>query len=443
MTTARLAFNIAEWIGSDFGDEADRMTAAAIRIVLGSEVITRLEDREAKTVRETARVSAYRLAYWLAENWWRLRWEPESGTGAADPDWAMSHRLTGAGGGYIWPNMTFASDGLMVRVSTECTRLPPTLSPVEYLAVTDAFLSASEFEDAVDSFVNQVIQRIRELDLRDPALTELWPEVRREREDVDLTRRRRLEARLGFDPDEGPPGLVDAVLSFAERFGGEAIEEIAVARRSERALEDLGNLAAERAAAEEIEVPGLEDLRNALEALKGETLQPWQLGERLADRARGLWGLGPGPIGNDRLAGIAGASPSLFDENAEIDLPDSLDATAFRDTGGRQRMRIAIRSTYPENRRFRFARLLVDPVVAGFDERLLPATRAYTARQKIQRAFAGHLLCPYEELRAMLPASVTGEDIDDAARHFRVSSRVISTMLVNKGALDRDQLLRA
>lgn len=439
MTTAHLEFDIAEWIASDFGDDLDRTTTAAIRIVLGSEVITRLEDRAAKTVRETARVSAYRLAYWLAENWWRLRWEPESGTGSADHDWAMSHRITAAGG-YIWPNIAFASDGLVVRVSTKPIRLPPELSPVEYLASADAFVSAPEFEDAVDRFVNQVIQRVRELGLLATRLPELWAEVRRERDDADLGRLRRLEARLGLDPDEGSPGLVEQVLAYAETFGTEAVEEIAVAARSEGSLAALRALEAQRAApAATIEVPAVADLRQALEGLQGEALLPWQLGERLADRARELWGLGAGPLDDGQLAGIGGASAQLLDAEAEVGLPDNMDAAAYKNLEKGQQMKIAIRGSRPESRRFRFARLLVEPVVADGDERLFPATRSTTCRQRIQRAFATQLLCPYPELRGMLPEAPTDEDIDAAARQFGVSPLLVGSMLVNKGDLDRDR----
>jgi hypothetical protein len=69
-----------------------------------------------------------------------------------------------------------------------------------------------------------------------------------------------------------------------------------------------------------------------------------------------------------------------------------------------------------------------------------PLTRAKTARQKFQRAFAAELLCPFEELQGMLPAAPEDDDVETAARHFEVSPLLVRTSLVNKGTLPRERL---
>ena len=122
------SISIEEWLEGAFGNEHERQTLAAIRIMAAGVVITHLQDLRAKTVRDTARLSADQLAYWLAENWWRLRWEPEGPL--ADPDWSMSHHLSAAGGGYIWPPLVIAGDGQSIRLSLRPTRPDNTVRPV-------------------------------------------------------------------------------------------------------------------------------------------------------------------------------------------------------------------------------------------------------------------------------------------------------------------------
>lgn len=436
-----LVFSIEEWLGADGGDVPDRLTTAALGILLGKESLTRLEDLSAKTVRQTARVSAYRLAYWLAEHWWRLRWEPEPR--ASRPDWDMSHRLPAAGGGYVWPNLRFASDGVTMQVNSRVTRFATDLSPVRYLTeLTDGVVSAAQFETAVDAFVETVVQRLAELNQRDTDLAELWAEVRRERADPALACQRRREALLGLDPDEADPQLLERLSQAANKLGSQAVDEIAAAATHAQVLPVLEVILEARAEASQATAVRFDaDARTALQHLLAEPgmrgLPPWQIGELLAAGARRLWGLGPGPIDNARLGGIVGAPAALFDGPAGPTLPTVLDAAAFRDSHRPERFGLSIRSPMLENRRFHFARLLVDQAVAEDGERLLPAAATQTSRQKLQRAFAAQLLCPYDELRAMLPTPIAQDDVSEAAKGFEVSPLLVRSMLVNKGDLDR------
>lgn len=90
---------VEQWLHGAAGAEHERRTLAAIRIQVGDQCVTRVEDLAAKTVRGSVHLSAYRLAYWPAEHWWRLRWEPEISD--RDTDWLMSHELAAAGQGFI------------------------------------------------------------------------------------------------------------------------------------------------------------------------------------------------------------------------------------------------------------------------------------------------------------------------------------------------------
>ena len=106
-----------EWLDRQFGSSMDRAYFAAIGLAIGEAYITRVEDVGAKTVRNHMRGSVCHLATWFAENWWRLRWEPAPRLWTKDPDWRMAHSIAAAGGGYVWPNAVFASDGDYVEVA--------------------------------------------------------------------------------------------------------------------------------------------------------------------------------------------------------------------------------------------------------------------------------------------------------------------------------------
>ncbi len=74
-------------------------------------------------------------------------------------------------------------------------------------------------------------------------------------------------------------------------------------------------------------------------------------------------------------------------------------------------------------------------------ENLLPVTSAGTALQKVERAFAQELLCPWHELDAFTDDhGLDEEGIEEAAEHFAVSPRLVLTTLVNKKKVPRGRL---
>lgn len=141
-----------EWLPPFLGPKEVGRTSATIQIHFGSENATRFEDAWSQSVQNGARVSAYPLALWLASSWWRIRWEPlpswirlAADGVSANVDWRMSHELPAAGYGFIWPQLTLASDGETIRVS--CQRTSAVSSePVRYLSEFEVFVPATEFE---------------------------------------------------------------------------------------------------------------------------------------------------------------------------------------------------------------------------------------------------------------------------------------------------------
>src|ERR1700692_4013063 len=96
-----------DWESLDSGPPEERACFAAIGIQARGLWLTEGLDLLANSVKKAPRLSAYHLAEWVAWNWWRLRWEPQSNA----PEWAFAHRTATIGEGYVWPNITIFSDG--------------------------------------------------------------------------------------------------------------------------------------------------------------------------------------------------------------------------------------------------------------------------------------------------------------------------------------------
>lgn len=426
-----LAFDVS-WEQCECADPLEAATYCSLAIRLGDLPITEVRDEAARTTREVVRVSAYPLAVWLASAWWRLRWEGPR----QNADWRLAHQLGAAGGGYTWPDVTFSSDGESIHVEVRRS-LGRKWEPVTYLNRAKQAITASSFEAAVGEFVEKVLARLAETGHAMSALSELWATVRSEQRDGHLVTARRIEAILGFDPEEAPHGLVDAYSEGARQFGTEAVTEFA-ALATNGAAPDWTRVSADLARGADIHIEDYQQHKAqassaARQAAPG--ARPWERGEAAARAVRSQLGIPRGPLSNQKLSEWLGA-----DLSAEAS-PDSLAALARREQRDVPDLKVCYRSKHPDGRRFELARLLADHLVASGDEdHLLLATRTRTARQKLQRAFAAELLLPWVDLAERIGGTPDDEVIEAAARDYEVSPLVVRTRCVAKHLLAPDAL---
>jgi len=378
-------------------------------------------------------VSGYPLAEWLAWNWWRLTVEPRQEH--ATSDWVFAHHLSTVGEGYLWPNITIFSDRERTAIIAKPTR-PQGFAAFRFTADHILVLPSRNFEAAVDFFMGQIQGKLRESGIPETNFHRIWEEVLTERKNPAIAARRRIEALLGVDPDEGDPDQVEQLLSDASRLGTEAVQELALTQISGQRLptaDELASLAKTRGG--EIKSENRVKLA-ALDLPPCEQMPAWQRGYQVADALRKQQRLGHRPLTNRQLAELCGVSDGILKlkpSTGEAGFSFGLDGV--NKTG-----RIVLRSKWESNRRFDLARLLGDQLAFGLDEPLSPATDSSTYRQKLQRAFAAELLCPFEALEEKLNGNYSTEACDDAAHHFRVSERTVRTLLVNHKRLDRDFL---
>jgi Zn-dependent peptidase ImmA (M78 family) len=430
MTNAHLHIK-ADWETLNEGAPEERACFAAISINWGETCLTECHDPFVNRIRSSPLLSGYHLAEWLAWNWWRLRWEPRTPAS----DWPFAHNMATIGAGYVWPNITIFSDGQRIALIAKPTQEVSTAA-FRFISNVDAIVQSRQFETSIDAFIEQIINQLREERISDTNLHKIWFDMQNERNDIDLAKRRKFEALLGVDPDEGNISIIDRLINDAQSIGDEeAMGEVAANHPGGGSMLTVAEI---RDAANKI---GFDiSLQNSVSfdkgiQLPGKTEVPaWLLGAIAAKELRKQEHLEDSLIDDATLAGLAGVQESIINSS------DSSPDLSFILHEGRS-SRIAFRSKWRSGRRFELARLLGDRLVTASDKVLFPATRAYTFRQKMQRSFAAEFLAPFEAVKERLDGDYSEEKRHEVSLQFEVSDRTIDTILVNHRLLERDDLV--
>ena len=420
------------WMRNPTENHPERNTQAEISISLKGTCVTTFLDRSTKKIGDSPQLSAYHLAQWLAANWWRLRWEPQRQN---DTDWDMSHNLAAAGGGYLWPSLVFSSDGETIVAQSRATP-EENRESIAYLKDHICSIDCAGFEQGVESFVKSTIRRMSRTTGEETNLKELWSEVERERQAPELSEIRKLEAYLGYDPGEAPEELVGNLMNARERYGAEAVHEMAAASRN-LAAQRLEELNADLQRSNNIvRMLDCRTITARLQTSSSQIAPPWRRAADAARAAREVWNLPSGPIGTNTISDLFGVSVDSLKESNQ-NQPSGLRelSAGFKEDEKQDRFRIVLHQPRETGRRFTLARLIGDYLTAP-EGHLLPATAAKTSRQKFQRAFAQEFLCPFNDLMEVLNTNTPGEDdIEEASAHFNVSPLTITRTLEHKGLL--------
>ena len=428
-----------EWLQPFEEGSPEGLTYAALKLRVGGSIVTEVEDSIAQTLRDDILVSVYPLALFMAENWWRLRWEPP--TARMDPAWRLRHCLSATGDGYSWPAIQFASDGEAIHAQLSPSSASTT-APIRYVNSLSEWISAEEFERAIDRFLEAVSGRLDTMRKPETDLARLLEDLRAERSDPEMARWRRLEAIAGYDADEAPEAFIRDLLAEGRSIGWPSLQELTAASR-ERTLQDLTRLREELTErGSRFQVAELTKLHNTVAAnVADHTSPPWSRAVAAARAARKLFGMNGEIVTNDRLAEVFQVPARLLETGDPANAPCS----ASSGCNDQQHDRLVIDKRLSTSRRFALCRLLGDRLCSDLESTTLStATDAGTARQKFQRAFAQELLCPFDALMNVLGSDTpSDDDIDTAADHFQVSPLMVRTTLVNRHLLARDTLADA
>lgn len=401
---------------------------AEISLRVGDSVISRIADTEKGTLRDFFRASSTGLAFWLADNWWRLRWETISDASFPGVDWRLRHELNSASGGALWPPAMVFSAGNRIAFAPSVGKNFVS-GPQSYLGFKIGMVAADEYERELDSFFAAVLAHCATT-VDGKALSTLLKQIAAERNEPELAGWRRLEACLGFDPDAAPDAVINALVNLEDLAGEEGVEEAAHAQPGTRAAQSL-ILAIEAARASSVKI----DL-GLVDSLKRDWnlpsyASPWQMAEAAAMELRSIIGVTKGLLDHTCFADIF---------QARWDDLKSATATA-RDLpygarmGDKTKSHVALQTLKPYVRRFELARQFGDAVWQK-DASFGIVSRSKSDRQKFQRAFAHSLLCPFEHLQRVIDVNApTPEAMEIAARKFGVHPSVVHNQLVYKGYL--------
>lgn len=407
-----------------------------IRIAVGGTVFTNLIREQGQLHDDALLAAPGPFAFWLCDNWWRLRWETIPANGLSTTRWRMAHDLASIGGGYSWPRLCLWGDFERIGLLSQADPIG-VIGPVRYLTDALTYMDATAFEREVDRFVNQVADEQQGFTRDAQSLRALVDALWQERSDPDIARWRRFEARLGFDPDQAPEELIQALNTLTSHYGQKAIEEVIAAAPSVEAPHILEREL--QASRERGQTCDFSQLVSRLPAVQPKpTEPPWVAAEQAARQIRTVAGMEHGPIRNKRLADLLGTSVKGFLKQVRTDQLHY--GLRVGDQGPMGTQSIAIRAKWATARRFELCRALGDTLWAG-DDALGPLADTSTARQKFQRAFAQSLLCPFNELLEYLNTDAPDDDdIAAAAQHFHVSEAVVQTLLLNKGIIAHTRL---
>ncbi|MDO9712373.1 ImmA/IrrE family metallo-endopeptidase [Paracraurococcus lichenis] len=413
----------ADWAAAE-GD----VTSARIKIDIAGNNASRAENHWSQSIDDAPILSAMPLALWLASFWWRLRWEGKPVVGHCSTSWRMAHEVAAAGYGFLWPRLTFVSDGEIIRA--ECLPTEPrSREMIRYISNFDISISAEAFEAGVDNFLSLVLERTAG---SAPHLRDLWSDVLAERADPEATNMRRLEAALGFDPEEVPDALMQRLVHLQKIAGQEAAMEIAALCSGANPSAEI-----EKVTTFAEDVPGVSAhlVRSLRFEQPNKTMSAPDRGRTLAHSLRAAAGISQdGPVSDDKLGDLLGLREAQFSDEANAPRPRHPLAMMVSDESGRDR--IIFRGRYSTGKRFEAARLLCDGLMQK-GESWHPATASDTARQKMQRAFAAEFLVPIESLAEYLGRDYSMDAIEGAADYFSVSSYTVGSHLANNGLIRR------
>jgi len=416
-------------------------TWCRLEIWVGSDCVTRVEDRVSGSTRRSLYCSLYALAEWIAFNWWAIQahvrptslrphhWsfaQLRSNHGN-EHGWLRHHNLRAAGDGFLWPNMTILPEGSSTRLTWVADTDVPEAWPIRFVSGGECVVNGVSVLRSLGDLVDSVITRLAERGVQDSTLLGEW------RANAGLSGDERefclAAARLGLDPYSTTQELAEQLVRVSERLDEQLLGEFLDAAdplaldQGLRWIDTSSEVIRESTATTDDRVFAVRV------AVDGVTVngapRPWTAGYHQAARARQALGLEPTqPMAPEEMMAVhtssaaslglqgLGGESSSHSPTLVLGAPARL-ATTTRFAAARALWHFAIQ---PERERF-----------------LLTPTR--TDVRRIERAFAAELLAPAVGLREQFmeaPGAATDDDLDAAAAHYGVSPLLIRHQIENQ-----------
>ena len=418
---------ITEWQdGGGIRGEELSATFASLSIDVHDQSVTRVFDRRARTVRDSVYVPLYPLAEWLAANWWFLAYELENPDKKGTSGFAHRHSLSANTEGYAFPDLAIVSSGS--RTCLNWGGAPSQWTKVDFLQQGQEWVDGKELRKACADVIDRVIRRLAAFDIDDTFLQEEWAAI--QSTDDEESSFCETAAGLGWDPYDLDESRRNQIFRLADELGQLRSEAVPVMDGSDT-LEQCSAIVSALEAARPNGLR-LQSLRPLMEQSKLPQGYPWEVGYDLARKARRHLDLDGNPIPNmDVLAKVLNEDAESLEQAirpiAPLEMVRLVDGVVIGGEHGS--ISFGLRKAGEHGRRFLFCRALAEAISSDGDALI---TKGHTERQRCNRAFAAEFLAPSHTLRQRIShALVDGEEVDDLAEEFGVSTRVIEHQIVN------------
>ena len=423
---------VVEWMDGCGIEGAElSSTMAALRIYAENSPVTRVHDEHSESVRDEIYVPVYPFAEWLATNWWFLNNEMVNPNKKKDTDFLNRHTLGIGMDGYAFPSLRIISTGARMFLTWRASESGWT--NVSFLESGSTWIGNDEFRETCADLIDRTVRRLESCDIHGTLLQEDWSAI--QSADADEAGFCATAAGLGWDPYAIGDAEREQVIYVADLIGSMAIEEAVAAldprtlRKDCAAIQQIVTYAKTNGLALET----IRSVRNdVMQRARQDDSDPWTKGYEMARELRRTLDPGVAPLKTtERMAQAICESPEALEKAMK---PVAMDGAALIDAAiahdRDKNPAFAFRRPHDRNRNFVFCRALAEVLESPTPSMFL--TRARSERQQRGRAFAAEFLAPASALQDRISAStVAGDEIDDLADEFGVSSFVIAHQIEN------------
>ena len=408
---------LQEWLTVGNDKLEYRETMARLSLYVGNVNLMRNEDIWSRTIQDSVLISTYPLAIWLASSWWRLNWEPLPPQKPCT-DWRMAHELNTANHGFIWPRIIFATDSEVINIWAipACENNNQSVKYLNGLTIPTS-ISLTEFQNGIKKFINTVLNRLDAVQCPNSDLWNLWNLIQEDSINPENVKYRRIEAEMGFEPDECPEENILKAIHLEKQTGITTLSELTpVYGKIQNPFFEIDNF---------IENKGLIGTPSIYCNITNSQEVPWKRAIIAAEKLREKNNLNK-KIENTDLYELLGIRSSEIEQW----IPYNNQKITIAIPSGNQ-YKFILRKKHPIAKRFELARLIADYIFTKQNKEWLTSTDMRTSRQKYQKAFAAEFLCPIKNLQEFLQDNYSESKIEDAAEYFQVSTQLITAHLIN------------
>jgi hypothetical protein len=407
-----------------------RATWARLSILAGNEPVTRLIDESSKGFRDAVYGPLYPVAEWIAMNWWSLFHEVEAPGTQRWRSYALRHSLCYAGEGFVLPDFRIKPSGRMTDLNWFPRAFPK--AGVSFVEAGNLSVPTGAIQNELFDFVSSVVARLLSENVVGTPLQEEWNAILSMA--PEETAFCETAAALGEDPFAMEESDRAELLEIAGALPGELFGEFVAATDFNKISESLADLknVLEQVGDSTASLPSLATLRDQAPAIQA-AATPWDQGYEFARSLRDQIGLNGHLLNSDReLATALSTDVENLRDAILTPLKSQWEFDALVGTASDGNPVFATSKRHVDSQRFAVCRGLFEYLTQVDGERSALVSRAFSDRQRANRAFAAEFLAPEKLLRQRISFdTLDGEQIDDLAEEFGVYSMVIRHQVEN------------